>query len=78
MDLGTGVEFSSILLSGLGGDASSSPTLGGRGTEGLDYLFTFSSRVLSVKCEGSSSNSWFIRASDEKGPHCNFYLPQVL
>jgi hypothetical protein len=77
-DLYAGVELSSILLSGLGGDASSSPALGGRGNEGLDWFLSFYFRVISIKCEGSSSNIWFIRASDEKGPHCNLYLPRVL
>lgn len=77
VDLYAEVELSSILLSGLGGDTSNSPASGGGGTEVLDFFFSFSFRVLSVTCEGSFSNIWFFRESDEKGPHCNLYLPRV-
>jgi hypothetical protein len=73
-----GVGLSSIQLSELGGDASSSPACGGRGTKALDCFSTFLARVLCVNCRVSSSNSWLFRARDDKGPCCNLYLPYVL
>nr|XP_051196835.1 uncharacterized protein LOC127310183 [Lolium perenne] len=45
-----GMEYSSMQLLELGGDAWSSPAKGGRGTV-LDCFFSYNFRVLSVKCE---------------------------
>jgi hypothetical protein len=49
--LDVGIECSSILLSELGENASSSPALGDRGAHVLDCIFYFLSRVLFVKCK---------------------------
>jgi hypothetical protein len=77
LDLLAEVELSSVLLSELGGGAWSSPACGGRGTEVLDCFLLFTSKVLFVKCEALSSNSWFFKASDDKGSYCKMYLPRV-
>jgi hypothetical protein len=58
-DLVARVEHSSMLRSELGGNALSSPVLGGRGTIVLDCFFYFSFRVLFVKWGASSSNVRF-------------------
>jgi hypothetical protein len=50
----------------LGGDTWSSPAMGGRGTV-LDCFYFSIFRVLSVKCEALTSNSWFVRTRDDKG-----------
>jgi hypothetical protein len=45
----------------LGGDAWSTPTICGKGTQGLDCISILSSRVLFVKWKALSSNSWSLR-----------------
>jgi hypothetical protein len=79
-------ENPSILLSDLGGNASSSPAMGDRGAPVLDCIFYFLSRVLFMKCKGPSSNYRFplskknyrfFRTNDEKGIFCNMYLSRV-
>jgi hypothetical protein len=54
-----------------------SPAVGGGGTQGPDCFFIFCSRVFLVTFEVISSNSWFLGASDVKGPLCNMYPPRV-
>jgi hypothetical protein len=56
VDCFAGVEFSSYLLSELGGIASSSPATGGRGAQVLDCVFSFLSRVLCVNVVTLFSN----------------------
>jgi hypothetical protein len=77
LNLHAGEEYSSLQLSELGGYAWSSPATGGRGTV-LDRVFLCNFRVLCVKCEALTLNSWFVRARDDKGPSCKLYLPRVL
>jgi hypothetical protein len=72
-----GLEYSSMQLYELGGDTWSSPATGGRGTV-LDCFFLYIFRVLSVKCEALTSNSWFVRTRDDKGLSCKMYLPHVI
>jgi hypothetical protein len=76
-DLLAGTGLSGIQLSELGGDALSLPACGGRGIQELDCFSSFLSRVLYVICRVSSSNSWLVRARDDKGLCCNLYLPCV-
>ncbi|XP_071681951.1 uncharacterized protein [Lolium perenne] len=61
----------------LDGNVLRSPAVGGGGTQGPDCFFIFCSRVLFVNFEVLSSNSWFLSASDVKGPLCNLYPPRV-
>jgi hypothetical protein len=70
------MEYSSMQLLELSGDAWSSPAKGGRGTV-LDCFFSYNFRVLSVKCEVLISNYRFIRARDDIGLRCKMYLPRM-
>jgi hypothetical protein len=78
LDLGAGEEHSSILRSELGGDAWSSPAVGGRDALGPDCFSHLLVRVFFVKWEAPSSNFRFLRARDVKGLFCKMYLPHVL
>jgi hypothetical protein len=78
LDLGAGQERSSIMRSELGGDAWSSPAVGGRGSLGPDSFFYLFVRVVFVKWKAPSSNFRFLRARDVKWLFCKMYLPHGL
>jgi hypothetical protein len=59
-DLRAGQEYSSVLCSGLGGDAWSPPAMSGIGALGLDCFSFFLVRVLFAKWRASSSNFRFL------------------
>jgi hypothetical protein len=61
----------------LDGDIWRSPAVGGGDTQGPDRFFSFCSRVFSVIFKVLSSNPWFLRASDVKGPRCKMYPPRM-
>jgi hypothetical protein len=60
-----------------GGNAWRTPAMCGRGSEGPDCFFYFCPRVCCVILEGPSSNYWFLRARDARGPLCKLYLPRL-
>jgi hypothetical protein len=61
LDLQAGQERSSGLRSGLGGDAWSSPVVGGRDDLGLDCFFHLLARVFFVKWKAPLQNLGFSR-----------------
>jgi hypothetical protein len=73
-----GVGLSSAQLSDLGGDALRSPAVGGGGTRALDCFSSLGARVFFVITRALSSNFWFLRTRDVKGPLCKLHLPHVL
>jgi hypothetical protein len=76
-DLDAEHERSSTMRSGLGRDAWSSPTVGGRDTLGLDCFSYLLVRVFFVNWKAPSSNTRFCRVRDVKGFSCKMYLPCV-
>jgi hypothetical protein len=75
LDLVVGQDRSSLLRSELGGNAWSSPALGGRDAFRLDCFFHFLVRVFFVKLRASSSDVRFLRTRDVKGSFYKLYLP---
>jgi hypothetical protein len=73
-----GVGLSSAQLSDLGGDALRSLAVGGGGTRALDCFSSLGARVFFVITRALSSNFWFLRTRDVKGPLCKLHLPHVL